>query len=389
MAREVDKLSARKVATIKEPGRYADGGGLYLVVDPSGAKRWNLLIQVAGKRHELGLGSANTVSLAEAREKALETRKRIVAGDAPVKRKAAATSPPFSEVAERYMADHAPSWKSAVHRRQWRQTLETHASSLWNKPVHQIAVADVLAVLRPLWHAKPETASRLRGRLERVMDAARAQGAYRGENPARWRGHLEAMLPAPRKLTRGHHAAMPYSDVPAFYASLHAREADAARMLRLIILTAARSNEVRSMKWEEIDFANAIWSIPAARMKASRPHRIPLVPEAIAILETAKPKKLAGLVFPSARSKPYSDPVFKALYTRMGIADITTHGFRSSFKDWASDETQHAREVIEAALAHVIGDKAERAYRRTDAIEKRRALLHDWARFVASGSDRK
>lgn len=387
MAREVNKLNARKVATITTPGRHADGCGLYLVVDPSGAKRWAFIATIRGKRRELGLGGISGLSLADAREKAQEMRRAIASGNDPAKPATPQAAPLFSVVAEQFLADHEPRWRNAVHRRQWRQTLQDHAASLWGMPVDQISVADVLAVLRPLWHAKPETASRLRGRIERIMDAARVQGFATGENPARWRGHLEAMLPPAKKLANGHHAAMAYDAVPAFVASLRAREAVAARMLELIILTAARSGEVRAMEWGEIDLAAALWTIPASRMKAKRAHRVPLAPAALAILNAVKPENPRGLVFPSDRGKPYSDPVFKALYRRMGIADITTHGFRSSFKDWATDTTPHARETIEAALAHVIGDKAEQAYRRTDGIEKRRALLHDWARFVTGESE--
>jgi integrase len=382
--RAIHKLKVKQIEAINTPGRYADGGGLYLIVDGNVSKRWAMIYMVENRRREMGLGGLSKVTLAQAREKAAELRRMIGDGIDPLANqdKQKAPAPPFSDIAERYMADHAHSWKSAVHRRQWRQTLEQHAASIWRKPVDRITVADVLAVLRPLWNDKAETASRLRGRIERVLDAARVAGHVPGENVARWKGNLQAMLPPPRKLVRGHHAAMPYQDAPAFIAAIRAREAIAARMLELIILTATRSNEVRSMTWEEIDWTNRVWNIPAARMKAGRPHRVPLVGRAYEILASRYDQGSSGLIWPSDRRKPYTDPVFSALYGRMKLTGITTHGFRSSFKDWAEDCTAHQNVVIEAALAHAVGDKSERAYRRTDAIEKRRALLHDWAVFL-------
>jgi integrase len=247
-----------------------------------------------------------------------------------------------------------------------------------------VTIDGVLKCLRPIWNTKPETASRVRGRIERVLDAAKAAGLRSGENPARWRGHLEMILPKPTKLSRGHHAAMPYVDVPAFIAKLQSRDATSARMLELVILTAARSGEVRNMR--EGDLIDGVWTIPASQMKAKREHRVPLTSRAVEILSAYRRQEAPALLFPNSRNRAHSDMVFAALLKRMGVGQFTTHGFRASFKTWAENETTHQRETIEAALAHVIGDKAEQAYRRSDMLEKRRALLHDWADFLASGS---
>lgn len=382
MAREVNRLSARKVAGKLDAGRHADGGGLYLAVDDSGARRWVFLYRSAGKRREMGLGGANSVSLADAREKAAKARAAVANGIDPLSVKdTPKLAPLFSEVAERFMADHAPSWKSDIHRRQWRNSLKTHAPGIWSARVDSVDTAAVLDALRVIWHDNPETAKRVRSRIERVLDAARVAGHRTGENPARWRGHLQMMLPRPRALIRGHHAALPYNDAPAFIAALRMREALAARALELVILTVARSGQVRNMRWRDVDLASRIWSIPPEGMKAGRAHRVPLADRCVEIL-SGLTRGESEFVFLSGAGKPWSDMVFTALLKRMNRDEITTHGFRSTFKDWATDTTEHHRETIEAALAHVIGDKAERAYRRTDAIEKRRALLHDWAAFL-------
>lgn len=387
MGRETNRLSARKIQTMTTPGRHADGGGLYLVVDAGGAKRWVFLYRMAGKRREMGLGGVAKVTLAMAREKAEAARLAIGRGDDPIEAASRNVTPPsiptFAEAAEAFIRDQEGSWRSPVHRHQWRQTLRDHCQPIAGLQVNQITTAAVLECLRPIWTTKPETASRVRGRIERVMDAARAQGHWSGENPARWRGHLSAVLAKPKKLTRGHHAAMPHPEVPAFVARLRQRQAIAARMLELLILTAARSGEVRRMRWRDVQ--GNIWTVPAEMMKAKRPHRVPLVSRAIALIGD-KPESAApdDLVFPNQSGRPYSDMVFTALLKRMGADAFTAHGFRSAFKDWGEDETTHGREVIEAALAHVIGDAAERAYRRSDALEKRRRLLHDWAAFLSS-----
>lgn len=382
MARATNVLSARKVATLTEPGRHADGGGLYLVVDPSGAKRWAFIFRFGGKRREMGLGGVLSVPLVEAREMAAAARLSIAKGLDPIEAgKAAPTlAPTFKEAAEQYIRDRSPSWRNVVHRKQWDQTIRDHAKHLLPIRVDAVTAEDVLKCLRPLWAKKPETASRLRGRIERILDAAKAANQRQGDNPARWRGHLEMILPKPRKLIRGHHASMPFKELPVFIADLRKRKATAACMMELVIFTVARSGEVRHMRQKDVK--GAVWTIPAAQMKANRPHRVPLAPRAVAILAPFLTGEPDALVFPNRYGRPHTDMVFTALLRRMKVAGVTTHGFRASFKDWASDDTDHARETIEAALAHVIGDKAEQAYRRSDAIEKRRRLLHDWAAFL-------
>lgn len=393
MAQAVNRLSARTVQTLKAPGRHADGAGLYLVVDPSGAKRWVVLYRIAnGKRREMGLGSIHSVPLADARDRAAELRRQVKAGRDPVAEKKEAGAAPrrqtFGDVATAFMAAREETWRNAAHRAQWRQTLEVQAASLWGKPVADIDTPDVLAVLEPIWQTKPETARRIRGRIEKVLDAARAQRLRDDTNPALWRGHLDMILPKNAKLSRGHHAALPYGELPDFYANLVLRDAPAARALRFIILTAARSGEVRGMVWGEVDFAAALWTVPAERMKGKRIHRVPLQAEAIEILEEIRPEKTDSgtLIFPAASGRMMSDMVFAMLLRRADRADITTHGFRSTFRDWVDSETVFAGDLAEAALAHLVGDETERAYRRGDALAKRRHLMDAWAGFVVRGA---
>jgi integrase len=394
MAGGKQKLTARAAATTK-PGRYGDGAGLYLVVSPSGARKWVYRFSYAGKVTEAGLGSADVVPLAAARDKAREARKLLEAGQNPIeaKRQAAivkAEKLTFGEVAHQLMASKESEWRNPKHRAQWRMTLTRYAAPLWSRPVDEIDTAAVLAVLKPLWQATPETASRLRGRIEAVLDAAKAQGHRSGENPAAWRGHLSHILPKRGILTRGRHAAMAYADVPAFVADLRARGALAALALEFTILTAARSGEVLGALWSEIDMGAKVWTVPAERMKAAREHRIPLSDRAVAIIEKLAQVKTGEFVFPGQRGgKSLSAPAMELLLRRMGQKGVTVHGFRSAFRDWTGNETQSPREVAEAALAHVVGDKAEQAYRRGDALEKRRALMDAWANFIEprSGSN--
>lgn len=384
MGREINRLSARRVATLTEPGRHADGGNLYLVVDPSGAKRWVFLYRFAGKRREMGLGPLNAVPLLTARERAAEARASVAAGIDPITAKERPTAPAktFGDVAEAYMADRQATWRNEQHRWQWRQTLEKQAADVWAKPVANVTTEDVLAVLRPIWHVKSETARRLRGRIERVLDSAIAQKLRPNDNPARWKGHLDAVLPRTSKLQRGHHPALPYAQLPAFFVDLSARSAPAAAALRFVILTAARSGEVRGMTWAEV--GNDVWTVPAERMKGRRVHRVPLSTAALAALPArGEPHEL---VFPSATGRKQSDMAFNMLLRRMKHLDISTHGFRSTFRDWVDAETDFPGDLAEAALAHLVGDETERAYRRGDALEKRRHLMEAWARFVASAS---
>jgi integrase len=391
MAGGKQKLTARAAATTK-PGRYGDGAGLYLVVAPSGARKWVYRFTFAGKVTEAGLGAADVVSLAEARNKAHEARKMLEAGKNPIeaKRQAAiieAGKPTFGAIADALIAAKESEWRNPKHRAQWRMTLETYAAPLRSRPVDEIDTTAVLEVLKPLWQAKPETASRLRGRIEAVLDAAKAQGYRSGENPAAWRGHLAHLLPKRGILTRGHHAAMAYADVPAFVAQLREREALAALALEFCILTAARSGEVLGARWSEIDPAAKVWTVPAERMKAAREHRIPLSQPALAILEKLSEARTGELVFPGQHAgRPLSVMAMEMLLRRMDQDAVTVHGFRSAFRDWAGNETHFPREVAEAALAHVVGDKAEQAYRRGDALEKRRALMAAWASHCDPGA---
>lgn len=393
MARAVNRLSAKKVQALAEPGRHADGGGLYLYIDSAGSKRWVLLYRIGGRRREMGLGPIGSVSLSRARELAADARALVAAGTDPIEQKRAseaaapATAPKtFGAVAEAYMDAQKATWRSPVHRHQWRQTLEVQASSLWTMPVAMVDTEAVLRVLRPIWHVKPETAKRIRGRIERVLNAARAAGHRTGENPALWRGHLDFLLPRPPKLVRGHHPAMPYADVPAFVKGLRDRPGMSARALEVLILTAARSGEVRGMVWGELDLQAALWVVPGSRMKAKREHRVPLVARAVEILSVLRVGDPAAdaLVFPSAANRRMSDMVFEALLRRAKANAYTTHGFRSSFRDWAGDETDFPRDVVELALAHTVGDATELAYRRGDALEKRRHLMDAWAAFIAA-----
>jgi integrase len=379
---KMGKLTARKVETAK-PGKVVDGNGLQLFVDASGARRWVLRFTWHGRRREMGLGGFPDVSLSDAREKASEARKLVRAGVDPVAAgKRERTVPTFGELADAVMASISAGYRNEKHRAQWKMTLEVYAAPLRSKPVDAIETTDVLAVLEPLWIQKPETASRLRGRIEKVLNAAKAKGYRGGENPAAWRGHLDNLLPRHQKLTRGHHAAMSYADVPAFMGKLRERDATAARALEFTILTAARSGETLGATWAEIDLDKKVWTVPANRMKAGREHRVPLSDAAIAILRPLFELRTGELIFSAPRGGQFSDMAMSAVLRRMNIENATVHGFRSAFRDWCGNETAFPRELAEQALAHVIGDKAEQAYRRGDALEKRRQLMEGWANYV-------
>jgi integrase len=381
------KLSARAAATAK-PGRHGDGRGLWLVVSGTGARKWVFRFTFAGRVTEMGLGNA-AVSLAQARDKAAEARKVIAAGRNPIEarrqaERIAAGKPTFGQCADALLAAKASEWRNEKHRQQWVMTLETYAAPLRSRPVDEIDTEAVLGVLQPLWRTTPETASRLRGRIEAVLDAARAKGhiARNEANPARWRGHLDKLLPKRQKLTRGHLAAMPFDDVPEFIATLRERKAIAALALEFAILTAARSGEVLGARWAEIDLDAKVWTIPAVRMKAGREHRVPLSGRATAILETLAAARTGDFVFPAQKAgKSLSGKAMEMVLRRMKVDGVTVHGFRSAFRDWCGETTSFPREIAEAALAHVAGDATERAYRRGDALEKRRKLMEAWANF--------
>lgn len=387
MARHVHRLSAVRIAKESNPGLYADGGGLYLRVTAgkNSGKRWVFLYRRPGdgKRCEMGLGGTLAVPLAKARQKASEARAMLADGRDPLAaRKAEQRMPTFGEMADQLIKSMGPSWRNVKHRAQWVMTLREYAKPFRDMPVDQIGTADVLEVLRPIWQTKAETASRVRGRIEKVLDAAKAQGFRSGENPAAWRGHLALILPKRQKLTRGHHARMPIDEVPGFMASLREREAVAARCLEFAILTAARSGEALGARWEEIDLAAKVWTVPPQRMKSAREHRIPLTGQALAILTEMEPLRDGDYVFPGQRrGKPLSTMALEMVLRRMGIEGATVHGFRSCFRDWAGNRTSFPRELAEHALAHVIGDKAEQAYRRDDALERRRPLMEAWENF--------
>jgi len=395
------KLSnALTTLTVKnaKPGRHADGGGLHLLVKESGARSWVYRFMLKGKSRDIGLGPAagqDAISLSDARDRASALRLKVKAGIDPLEERqreaaqalAAAQADEiagitFKAVAEAYVAANEGSWRNDKHRQQWRNTLASYVYPVMGElPVAEIATAHVLKILEPIWQNKPETASRIRGRIETVLDAAKARGYRSGENPARWRGHIAQILPARSRLTRGHHKAMPYEAIPVFVAQLRTRDAMAALALEFVILTAARTNEVLGATWSEVDLERAIWTIPAARMKAGKEHRVPLSPRAVEILKMVKPLDKASL-FPAEKRGKLSTMAMTMLLRRMK-QDCTVHGFRSGFRDWAAECTAYAHEVAEMALAHAIENKVERAYRRGDLFEKRRRLMSDWAGYCA------
>jgi integrase len=378
------KLTARKVETAK-PGKYSDGGNLYLIVSETRARKWVLRFTWRGRAKEMGLGSAASVPLTDAREKAASARRKIARGLNPIdERKRDGGIPAFGEMADDVRETLSAGFRNDKHKAQWKSTLETYAAPLRPKPVDTITTDDVLAVLKPIWTTKAETASRVRGRIEKVLDAAKAKGFRAGENPARWRGHLDHLLPRRPKLTRGHHPAMPYEEVAGFIGRLRESDSLAAQALELCILTAARSGEILGMGWDEIDLEKKVWTVPANRMKAGREHRVPLSARAVSILRSLHGVRSDRFVFPGqTRNKPLSNMAMEMVLRRLKFDNVTVHGFRSSFRDWAGNVSNFPREVVETALAHVIGDKAEQAYRRSDALEKRRSLMDSWAAYCA------
>ena len=384
-SRTLNRLSATQVAKLKVPGRHADGGGLYLFIDGSGRRRWIFMYTRAGKRTELGLGSARDLSLANARNEAAALRAILASGGDPKAERAKDDCvPTFGESADTYVETMRPSWRNAKHAAQWTMTLTRYAEPIRAKPVDEISTQHVLDVLQPLWQRTPETAERLRGRIENVLDAAKARGHRSGENPARWRGHLDQLLPKRQRLSRGHHKALPYDALPAFMADLRNRDAIAARALEFLILTAARSGEVLGAKLDEIDLEKKVWIIPAERMKAGREHRVPLSPRAIEIVDAMQALGRGPNLFPGPKPEASLSSMAMAMLLRRMKSDVTVHGFRSTFRDWASETTGFSHEVCEMALAHTISNKAEAAYRRGDLFDKRRKLMEAWAGYCAS-----
>jgi integrase len=404
MARPEKRFTARTVETIKKPGLHADGAGLYLHVSKNGARSWIFRWKRDGRLHDMGLGPLNTVSLAEARDKALACRKLKYEGRDPIEERRSqrqavrlegARAMTFRQCGDAYIAAHRAGWKNDKHAAQWPSTLTTYVYPIFgDQPVQIVDVALVMKALEPIWNAKPETASRVRGRIESVLDWASARGYRHGENPARWRGHLENLLPKRSKVARvKHHAALPYAEIGTFMAELRQQEGIAARALEFAILTAARTGEVIGATWAEIDLEGRLWTIPAERMKAGREHRVPLSEAAVAILRAMAEVRLGKHVFPGARdNRPLSQMAMLMLLRRMGRDGLTVHGFRSAFSDWCAEQTAFPSEVREMALAHTVGDKVEAAYRRGDLFEKRRQLAEAWARYcdkrTAAGGDK-
>lgn len=393
MARALNKLTDIECKAKAQPGLHSDGGGLYLNVKPSGSKSWvfvwKQLVTKDGepktKRTEMGLGGYPAIKLAKARTLASECRTAIAEGRNPLDERKKDVEPTFGECADKFLASMEGQWRNEKHRAQWRTTLSEYARPLRSMRVSAIGTDDVLKVLSPIWHEKAETASRLRGRIERVLDYAKVRGWRTGENPALWRGHLKSILPARQKLTRGHHAAMPYRDLPAFMDQLPSKDAMAARALEFLILTAARSGEVLGATWGEMDLERGIWTVPATRMKAGKEHRVPLSERALAIVQALHETRTSDFVFPGQRmNRPLSNMALEMLMRRMKAGVFTVHGFRSAFRDWAGDETHFPRDVAEQALAHRVGDATERAYRRADALDKRRGLMGAWADYCGA-----
>ena len=393
-------LTALAVKNAK-PGRHADGGGLHLLVKESGTRSWVYRFMLNGKSRDVGLGAAgpNGMSLANARDARDALRLKVKGGIDPLEERqqqaaealaavqaAKVAGITFRAVAETYIDANEESWRNDKHRQQWKNTLATYVYPvIGDLPVAEVATAHVLKILEPIWKVKAETASRVRGRMETILDTAKARGYRDGENPARWRGHIEQILPARSRLTRGHHKAMPYDAIPAFVGALHQREAVAALALEFTILTAARTGEVIGANWGEVDLERAMWTIPANRMKATKEHRVPLSPRALEILAVTKGLHSEWL-FPAMKGRKISGMAMSMLLRRMKI-DVTVHGFRSSFRDWSAECSSYAHEVCEMALAHVIGNNVEAAYRRGDLFEKRRCLMNDWATFCVSGGE--
>ena len=394
MARLIEKLTPLGVSKKQTPGHYGDGGGLWLQISKFKSKSWVFRYTLHGTRREMGLGATHTVSLAEARQKAKECRLTLLDGKDPIEVRETTTLAEalrrakmmtFDQCAAAYIEAHRSSWKNVKHISQWENTIQVYASPVIGKlPVTSVDTDLVVKILNPIWHKKTETATRLRGRIESVLDWATTSKFRQGDNPARWRGHLENLLSSPNKIAKvKHHPALPWQELGKFMVDLREREGVAARAVELAILTATRSGEVRNATWAEFDAG--VWVIPAARMKMGREHRIPLPTAAVELL--GKMPRLGDLVFPGTKqNKPLSDMSLTAVLRRMERNDITVHGFRSSFRDWCSESVANSfpREVCEHALAHSLPDKVEAAYRRGDLIEKRALLMQAWSDYCAT-----
>jgi integrase len=391
--RTLNRLSTVKVVKLKRKGMYADGGGLYLRVSKSGTRGWIFRFGEDGKLHDMGLGPVHTISLAEAREMATECRKLRLQGIDPVAHRRASVAArkasdakaiTFRECAQAYMASHEDAWRNPRHREQWRNSFAMYVYPVLGElSAAAVDTGLVMKVIEPLWKTRTETASRVRGRVEAVLDWAKVRGYRSDENPARWRGHLDHLLPKRSKVRRvQHHPALPYAEVGNFLATLRQQTGIGARALEFTILTAARTGETTGLTWNEIDLAAKTWTVPAARMKSGREHRVPLSNAAVAVLRAMSEIRQSDFVFPGMRGG-LSAMAMAMTLRRMGHGDITAHGFRSTFRDWTAERSTFAREVAEMALAHAIPDAVEAAYRRGDLFEKRRKLMDAWAAYCA------
>lgn len=397
-------LTALEISRLTKPGRYSDGSnrtGLYLLVKASGAKSWVLRYRFGGKQHDVGLGSIKDVGLSQARQKARDMRGQLCNKINPLQAKQEKEDAQrlkelnrltFAKAAQAYIEAHAPAWRNVKHKAQWESTLETYAGPVIGAlPVDSVTTELVQRILEPIWHTKTETATRLRGRIESVLDWACVRGYRQGENPARWKGHLDKLLPAPSKVKNAqHHDALPYAEIGPFMQELKQREGFAVQALQFLIYTAARSGEVRGAVWSEIDLNAGLWTIPAERMKAQREHRVPLSAPALALLRGLPRLVGTELVFPAPRGGQLSDMTMTAIMRRWhaskGGTDKapTVHGFRSSFRDWAAERTDYQRELAEQALSHALTNKVEAAYRRSDLLEKRRTMMQAWAEHCST-----
>lgn len=401
MVRKAKDLSALEVGRLTTPGNHAVGGvaGLYLYVNDAGARSWVLRTMVGSKRRHMGLGGFPDVPLALAKEKARRARDEIAQGIDPIAQRKAATSllraqqvmeKTFEQATEGFLEAHGDTWKNPKHRAQWASTLETYAYPFMGKLlVRDVAQEHVLNALEPIWKTKNETASRVRGRIENVLDWATVRKYRTGENPARWKGHLDMLLAAPSKIKKvEHHRALPIAEMPQFIADLRKREGTAARALEFAILCASRSGEVRGATWGEIDLETKVWTIPGERMKAGKEHRVPLSESAIRILNALPHQDATDLIFKAPRGGQLSDMTMTAVMRRMEV-DAVPHGFRSTFRDWAREHTNYPRDLAEQALAHALDNKVEAAYRRGDALEKRREMMEAWSNLAVKVSTNK
>lgn len=393
MSRSTKKLTAAKVKNTTQPGMYSDGEGLYLQVSKTSTKSWVLRYKRHGKAREMGLGALITVSLSDARIKALHYRKMLLEGEDPIfvrdqeklakRLEETAGAKSFKDCAKEYITAHKASWNNEKHINQWENTLSSYAEPKFgSKPVEQVDTTLVMKCLEPIWYNKTETANRVRGRIESILDWAKVKGYRSGENPARWKGHLDQLLPAPSKVKKvKHHSAMPYKDIGDFISLLQKQESISARSLEFTILTACRTQEVLGAKWDELDLEDRIWTIPSDRMKMKREHQVPLTDRMLKIIKAMEmfKEKENDYIFPGSKEdKPQSNMTMLNLLKRVKRTDITVHGFRSTFRDWVAENTTFPGEVAEMALAHKIMNDVEAAYRRGNLLDKRRELMSDW-----------